>query len=796
MTKSGGLVKRFAPQICSFTGIRLQTGECAVSDVSARVARAAETLCADSGYPFLQAVDLLFRLLTFLTLSTTLAAADFESVTIGFDGQGCVGEWLPITARATSLPAGKTAILQTEFTDPAGNLCVDRTIAQVIPDDGQATLQGLVRIGRLAGTGTVKLVIDDEVVSEYSVTYSESADEEQTLRLATRSQTSFLTVGEVTGFERFIDSVRSRSGESAVGWYQLTEAAELPVSLQAYDAVDYVLLADDFSLSEQQQRVLRGWVRNGGRLIVSSGNSIPELLRTPLGAWMASRFELAAKPQGMRLFTSLVSFVPGAAQISTNQVWSVAAVKNRAVTALVDSSNGPIISRVSEGAGWITLIGMDVNERPISVWKSLHKLYEVLFFGDSLSGQKQERHTSRRISGSGMSDIGTQMLAAVDAVPDGGSRSAWSVMSVLFAWLLLIGPLDYFLVTRVLKKPHLTWVTFPILIIVAIALIYPSTQGSGSYNTKQLHLIDVSADGADNYVRTRSWSSISSPETRKAEISSTPSLLTGLSAENVHSTLTWQGRAEDAYGAMYRPEGISLGKQQFVRAASEELAEVPLFTDGSLCLVGESHASVSEPVIKSDLLAAGYGALTGTFSHELPGEISDWVIAFHNRIYQVRAGGMGELGVLSAGEVWSSSDKSLGASDLKSWLTGARMVVADEGKHADLNKSTLVLKPYDRKSQDLLDIVRMMSFYDVVTSTYVNLDHHQFRQLKLTDAIELNRAVLIGRFRKTGDSSDFAASDLQIDGSSVDAERTTIVRLILPVQTQQNDGDEPKESDE
>ena len=134
---------------------------------------------------------MLLRLLTFLTLTTTLSAAEFDSVEIGFDGQGCVGEWLPLRVTLNGQPAGASALLQTEFADPSGNLCVDRTITAVVPDDGQLRMEGLIRIGRLQGTGTVSLIVDDKVAAETVVSYSESADEEPALLLGTRSQTTF-----------------------------------------------------------------------------------------------------------------------------------------------------------------------------------------------------------------------------------------------------------------------------------------------------------------------------------------------------------------------------------------------------------------------------------------------------------------------------------------------------------------------------------------------------------------------------------------------------------------------------
>lgn len=43
--------------------------------------------------------------------------------------------------------------------------------------------------------------------------------------------------------------------------------------------------------------------------------------------------------------------------------------------------------------------------------------------------------------------------------------------ALIFTWLLIIGPGDYFLV-RFLKRPWLTWITFPTWVILFIGFLY------------------------------------------------------------------------------------------------------------------------------------------------------------------------------------------------------------------------------------------------------------------------------------------------------------------------------------
>ena len=108
----------------------------------------------------------------------------------------------------------------------------------------------------------------------------------------------------------------------------------------------------------------------------------------------------------------------------------------------VDSLKGPIVATLSFGSGILTFVAVDVNQKPVSKWPSLPQFYEVLLLGDRLSHQTGHVSRTSRISQSGVSDLATQMLAAVDAQTVSGGWSTWAIMALVAGYLALIGPVD------------------------------------------------------------------------------------------------------------------------------------------------------------------------------------------------------------------------------------------------------------------------------------------------------------------------------------------------------------------
>ena len=700
---------------------------------------------------------------------------------MGFQGIGKVGKWLPIHAAAAGLPTGEDVVLQAEFSDPRGDTCQQTLATGTVNKAGSIELNGFVNCGRLAGTGTISVVAKTgEVLCRKSISHGEdlevespSPDVQSVLKLYKLDVPVLLTIGTVAGVDELLRNAEliSENRPILVG-VSFPAVSDMPNDLAGLDIIDYMILSDTFATSDAQAEAIKQWVRTGGRLFVTAGANVASLLESNIGKWLSGYFEIQPVATSIRNLTSVQSFVPGAVRLDTNRkIVKMAVLQSSQSLVEVDSLNGPIISTQSIGAGVVTMIAVDLNQRPINRWVSLPQLYEVLFFGEKLSRKAGVSSRSSRISQSGVSDLATQMMATIDASPESGTWSTWSIMAMMVGWLLLIGPVDYYVVTNILKRPHLTWITFPLLIVAGVA---GTVWGLGA-NTKtqlnELHIVDISMDGNTSHVDAKSWLSVSSPQTMKAMLKATP---TAFAAEDNACSLMWSGRPEDVYGGMYRTAGIGLSRQTYSHAADQPnvLSGIPLLTDGSRQMLAEWHSVSEKPLINSDLSVSGFGLLNGTFSHNLPFAISDFIIMHGNRVYRM-TDSPGSL-VLEPGKTWDSRADSVAASDLKSFLNGSRLVKMTSSQSN--RGSTQQVTPYNAASLDLQYMLTMATFYDVAGGIkYVGLSQDLLSHMELSDTIRLNHAVAIGVIDTPVTSLSTNDSEIEVTNSK------TLVRLLLPV---------------
>ncbi len=336
--------------------------------------------------------------------------------------------------------------------------------------------------------------------------------------------------------------------------------------------------------------------------------------------------------------------------------------------------------------------------------------------------------------------------------------------------------------TRLLKRPHFPWITFPLLIIGGAAVIYAFAADSQLLQLNQWHVVDVIAEDGQSHLTSRSWMSLSSPHTMRTVLNAVPSMLADTSM-HPSARLTWGGRPEDVFGGMYRTGGIALGRQSYTHEGFDDgrLTGVPFLTNGSRSLFAEWN-SESESLVDTQLSVSGFGLLTGTFSHNLPFTISDWIMVYGNRVYRTRNND-GEKSRLSAGDIWDSSSPDFFAFDLKTWLKGSRIVRAGTGDRPSDRSSSQVNTPYDKSSTDPHYILTMTSLFDAAGgSDYTGLAQSLYRQMELSDTVRLNHAVLIGL-------TETPATSLSVGNETIDPTTSrTVIRLILPVNRRPSSG--------
>ncbi len=204
----------------------------------------------------------------------------------------------------------------------------------------------------------------------------------------------------------------------------------------------------------------------GGRLVLAVGAEArsvldpsrrwhvwpPESLSTSIRSNVAMRWRGSSTP-------SNAFRLPGAATIrdccrTPRQAHGVV---------LVEEGDLPLVVRTPRGFGEITFVAFDLDRRPLADWKLRGDLARrVVAPMPKLAHESQ----ARPIRSPSASRIWPASFAALDQFSGVRMVPFWVVGTLIFGYILLVGPIDYLLVRRVFKRMELTWITFPAIVLV------------------------------------------------------------------------------------------------------------------------------------------------------------------------------------------------------------------------------------------------------------------------------------------------------------------------------------------
>ena len=748
-------------------------------------------------------------------------AGEFTSIELGFNGIGRVGNTMPVIAEASGLEPGQSVILTVAAPDPRGNLCVDQVNRAIVDAEGSVVLKGDFAVGRLDGKLRVSVrgTNSDELLADHTVTIREltppallayRTQEEslppvaQTLQVVRQSTCGLLTIGELAGITEMETALAEMRGDQLhLVKCSVTAADRFPFTLAALDCIDVIVLEGKTRLDENQTNAVINWVSTGGHLIITSGGSVQVLLESKLGQWIQPHFRLDSETVSVRDLSSLQNIVPGAVQLSTNRRnVPMSRVMSDQVRQVAQSLDGPIIARTTIHAGIVTMVTVDLNERPLNGWRTLSRLYEMLIFDRVMDNMASSQSRNSRISSSGVSDLSTQLATAYDAVPPEQRWSSWQIMALMIGLMIIIGPLDFLIVTRVLKKPHLTWLTFPATIAAVCLFVYSQTGPDvAGLISREIHIMDLSDNVSHQLIHTRSFVSLSSSLTQRSTVGVTPRVDSVADAIPSVPQIMWHGRAEDVYGGMYRAGGAGLGRQPYSNVLieyspdnainadtvngsitnifrSKRIERLPMMAGGSQAVSAEWLARTNAlAAFESKLEVSGTGLIEGDVKFNLRLPIDDWVVFFGNRVYQPSPQATESQRTIQPGEIWNRRNEWVRASDLKSFLNGVRIIqTAKASKNVVKGDSMQVTTPYNPQSRDPLEILTMVSLFDAAGGeAYSGLRNNSLRKLELSDSIRMNAALLLGRIKDV--PSEFIVDEQRLEP----AQSQTIIRILLPV---------------
>ncbi|MEM7313144.1 MAG: hypothetical protein AAF497_08325, partial [Planctomycetota bacterium] len=540
------------------------------------------------------------------------------------------------------------------------------------------------------------------------------------------------------------------------------------------------------SLNDVHWQAIEQWVAMGGRLILSVGQNAEDLLADgkPLTRFLPGKFETEVL---QRETSELEAYAKSNQRLDL--LWRELPRDKRGIpVARLTAPRGQeaaaqgtgrrrvaFVTRTAFGFGSVNFVACDLDVGPIAEWKGRPRLLTRLI-DDSLGAEAKKDRDARtqQITHLGFNYLSGQLRASLDQFR-GVKLVPFSLIAGLAAaYILLIGPIDYFILRRFASRMEWTWLTFPLAIIaLAVVAVVLAKNWKGQVNQQNVaELLDV--DPVRGLARCSAWSHVYCPTAGRysLQFDSTDQL-----SKSNGRLLSWQGLPGTSFGGMHSSSSTALVADPYeIRwnsgagqgsstngddpgQVSTTVEDVPIPTWSSRSLVGtwwsQQSAADSESM---NLRLSRSGNLEGSFKNPLPVPMKEAVICYGRMFYKV--------GTLASGATFDVGQMSR-PQNFRYRLTRRKIVDDKE-----------IVNPWEKESFDIQRILELTMFHNKAGgSAYTGLLNRYHHELDMSDHLETGTAVLYGRL-------SVPVSQWTLNGEPIEEERSqrwTYCRVLFPV---------------
>ncbi len=729
---------------------------------------------------------------------------EVQTIRVGFDASGSsmkasnsfkIGTWTPVWVQLRGGAERFSGIMEVRVADDDGTPSAFRMPVDVGANKTER-FTAYVRPGSRDPDISIRLVDND---SRWVGSVSQATAMPQPPEAMMPSENLILILGKPQGVETLVDlpGFKAAAPGSGGGMEEIVTAridiqnGSIPGRWYGYDAARVIVLDTGdrevmSALDALRGRPLVDWVERGGHLVVSVGANwqvVRDSVLAPILPGLPSGQERVTSLEALDSFASSAKQItpPGTAPV---MVTKLEEVKERGGKVLSVTSNLPLVIRGAYGFGRVTLITLDVDQKPFSDWPD-----RSLFWARAMD-LKRPRVDQAGAGGVGagynpygISDLSTQLRVALEDFPGVKLIPFGWVAFFIFLYILLIGPGDYFFLKKVLKRMELTWITFPTIVLtVSLVAYYAAYVLKGNdLLVNKVDLVDI--DQETGVARGNTWMSLFSPQNRDYNIRAIPMPLdrdaptaaeTDSSSESTRPpagtevVLSWFSVPEDQFGAMgSSSRRFSLGGSGYVYqpvggVESVEDLRIPIWS--TKCVTARWFGPAA-PLVESDLKPMGTDRLEGTITNRQSVPLEDAFLAYGKEVYL-----LGKIEPAASVRVELSNDHR----NLSGHLKSKRAKYITE-------------QPWNRDNFhiDRSELLQAVMFHDS-ESTPANeraLGNGPLQAVDLSGQLALDRPMLVARIDRTG-----ARLVLDKNPTPPKIDQLTFVRIILPLKKEKNQG--------
>lgn len=451
----------------------------------------------------------------------------------------------------------------------------------------------------------------------------------------------------------------------------ITDPGMLPDQWFGYDAADVVVLSTasaDFlerlfgnAGGEKGRRAgaaLREWVRRGGRLVVSVG---PAAAGAPGGLHSLIPYEISRNPaRQVRQLTlnwtaresSQTSTLGGnlGLKAGTFAVADFAPKPGRGGRVLIPPPNRagddgrPVAVQGGYGLGRVTLIAFDLDAPPFTEFGNRAEFWDWVLREGGAARASVGSEGKPRPASAGPTDEEDELAAALRTHADtfeGVPVISFGWVAVFIAlYVLLIGPVEYYLLKRVLGRLELTWVTFPVIVLTVCVAAYLAASAAKGHDLR-VNKIDVVDVVAETDPETRkpggsvfgtTWLTVFSPTIDAYTVGVTPAEGWAAAGESGRALVGWSGGPRGGRASLLRRR-YEYHTDPATGTVADGLTGVPVQVWSTKSFTANWSAAIdpAAPVVESRLVhpPGDPARAIGTFVNRMPFPAVTDCVAFY-----------------------------------------------------------------------------------------------------------------------------------------------------------------------
>ncbi len=295
----------------------------------------------------------------------------------------------------------------------------------------------------------------------------------------------------------------------------LIPGAYMPTRACGYSSADVLVWAhpDPSVLKSAQEKALRDWVYEGGRLVIATGAYWQGAAKSFLSDL------LPATLTGSETTKDLADLGTVSGQpLSADAPLILTTISDNKGRVLLGTGRTPLVISRRAGFGEVILVTFDPTKSPFARWAGAQKFWDWLLDLKIVPPEKKAESKPQYYGGYGAATVSNVFARALDDFPKVKPISFPFVLAFLLVYVVLVGPVDY-IVLRRLKHLEWTWFTFPAVALVATLVAFWAISSNRTIQTyvNQLSVEDWSADS--RICRHYNFATLLSPKNRRYTVS-------------------------------------------------------------------------------------------------------------------------------------------------------------------------------------------------------------------------------------------------------------------------------------